>query len=77
LPRAERAALGLRRFQSLLAAKQSAADTVQVVGRVAVKAFNIKGLSPEEVFFECLALLGVLVMTAVLAIAMRVGEGQW
>ncbi|HXW61234.1 MAG TPA: hypothetical protein VEJ45_01440 [Candidatus Acidoferrales bacterium] len=36
-----------------------------------------KGLSSEEVFYECLALLGVLAMTAVLAIAMRLGAGKW
>jgi len=42
-----------------------------------VKPVKLEGLSVEEIFFECLALLGVVVMTAVLAIAMRVGEGHW
>jgi hypothetical protein len=42
-----------------------------------VKPVKLKGLVLEQVFYECLALLGVLAMTAVLAIAMRVGEGKW
>jgi hypothetical protein len=42
-----------------------------------MKPVKLKGLSPEEVFYECLALLGVLVMTGVLAMAMRLGEGKW
>ncbi len=42
-----------------------------------MKPVKLKGLSVEEVFYECLALLGVIAMTAVLAIAMRVGEGHW
>jgi hypothetical protein len=42
-----------------------------------VKPVKLKGLSLEEVFYECLALLGVLAMAGVLAIAMRLGEGKW
>ena len=42
-----------------------------------MKPVNLKGLSVGEVFYECLALLGVLAMTAILALAMRVGAGKW
>jgi hypothetical protein len=42
-----------------------------------VKPVKPKDLRLEEIFYECLALLGVLAMTGVLAVAMRVGEGKW
>jgi hypothetical protein len=47
------------------------------MGRMSVKPVKPKDLLLEEVFYECLALLGVLVMTGILAVAMRVGEGKW
>ena len=42
-----------------------------------MKPIKIPELSPREILFECLALLGVLAMTGVLALAMRIGEGNW
>lgn len=42
-----------------------------------MKPVQLKGLSVGEVFYECLALLGVLAMTLILALAMRVGAGKW
>jgi len=42
-----------------------------------LKPFKPNDLLPEEIFYECLALLGVLAMAGVLALAMRLGEGHW
>jgi hypothetical protein len=42
-----------------------------------MKPIKLPPLSPTEIFYECLALLGVLVMTGVLVLAMRLGEGNW
>jgi hypothetical protein len=44
---------------------------------MSVKPIKPKSLPLDELFYECLALLGVLAMAGVLALAMRVGEGQW
>jgi hypothetical protein len=66
-----------RRFESLLAAEGRPADTVGENAEGIVKPIKPKDLRLEDIFYECLALLGVLAMTAVLAIAMRVGEGKW
>ena len=62
-------------LESLLAA--SGQGSGYCARRIPVKPVNLKGLSAGEVFYECLALLGVIIMTAVSALAMRVGEGQW
>jgi hypothetical protein len=53
------------------------ADTVSENAEGIVKPVKPKDLRLEDVFYECLALLGVLAMTGVLAVAMRVGEGKW
>jgi hypothetical protein len=42
-----------------------------------MKPIKLPKLSPTEIFYECLALLGVLVMTGVLATAYRLMEGKW
>jgi len=42
-----------------------------------MKPIKLPPLSPRDIFYECLALLGVLAMTGVLALAMRLGEGKW
>jgi hypothetical protein len=61
----------------VLAAEGWPADTVGENEEGIVKPVRPKDLRLEDIFFECLALLGVLAMTGVLAVAMRVGEGKW
>jgi hypothetical protein len=45
--------------------------------RMFVKTLNPKGPVVEEVFYECLALLGICAMAGVLAVAMRLAVGKW
>jgi len=42
-----------------------------------MKPIKFPELSAREIFYEVLALFGVLVMTGVLAVAYRLSEGKW
>jgi len=64
-------------FRVCLQPKGGPADTVGENAEGIVKPVKSKEIRLDEIFWECLALLGVLAMTGVLAVAMRVGEGKW
>lgn len=42
-----------------------------------MKPIKFPELPAPEIFYEVLALFGVLVMTGVLAVAFRLSEGKW
>jgi hypothetical protein len=66
--------------QSALAAERHGMDTV-LANREVILKFEIPQKFDrallQEIFMECLALLGVCSLAGVLALAMRVFEGKW
>jgi|SRR6516164_145862 len=82
LPQTRRCARSPPAQQSsdLLAAKKNTTHTVGAIRGNFVermKPIKFPELPAPEIFYEVLALFGVLVMTGVLAVAFRLSEGKW